>query len=151
MKDQKSVVKTVIDYIEKNIEKDIDLDSISKNVGYSKFYLNRIFAELTGITIYKYLQNRRLTVAAEKLVKSNKPITQIAYEAGYDTQQSFSFAFKQIYLYPPKSYRDKGIFIPKQNRISMCCSHTLQYCIFTAIVNEVNFDSLPAEIKEVAA
>lgn len=151
MKDQKTVVKKVIDYIEKNIEEDLDLDSISKNVGYSKFYLNRIFAEHTGITIYKYLQNRRLTVAAEKLVKSNKPITQIAYEAGYDTQQSFSFAFKQIYLYPPKIYRDIGIFIPKQNRISMCCYRTSKYYNFTAKVNFVDFDLLPAGIKEVAA
>ena len=33
---------------------------------YSKFYLNRVFTEQTGITIYKYLQNRRLTIAAEK-------------------------------------------------------------------------------------
>lgn len=123
MKDQKEVIKKVIDYIEKNLEKEISLDNISKNIGYSKFYLNRIFTEYTGITMYKYLQNRRLTVAAERLVKTDKPIIQIAYEAGYDTQQSFSFAFKQIYLYPPKIYRNIGIFIPKQNRISMYCSY----------------------------
>lgn len=108
MKDQKEVVKKVIDYIEKNLEKEISLDHISKNIGYSKYYLNRIFTEHTGITMYKYVQNRRLTAAAEKLVKTDKPIMQIAYEAGYDTQQSFSFAFKQIYLYPPKIYRDKS-------------------------------------------
>lgn len=123
MNGQKEVVKKVINYIERNLEKDINLDNISKNIGYSKFYLNRIFTEYTGITMYKYLQNRRLTVAAEKLVKTDKPIMQIAYEAGYDTQQSFSFAFKQMYLYPPKSYRDIGIFMPKQNRISMYCSY----------------------------
>ena len=133
MKDQKEVVGKVIDYIEKNLEKEINLDNISKNIGYSKFYLNRIFTEYTGITIYKYLQNRRLTVAAEKLVKTDKPIMQIAYEAGYDTQQSFSFAFKQIYLYPPKIYRDMGIFMPKQNRISMCHSYIFSYKFITRI------------------
>ena len=138
MKDQKEVVKKVIDYIEKNLEKEINLDNISKNIGYSKFYLNRIFTEYTGITMYKYLQNRRLTVAAEKLVKTDKPIMQIAYEAGYDTQQSFSFAFKQIYLYPPKIYRDIGIFMPKQNRISMCYSYISSYKFI-------------AQIKEIAA
>ena len=121
MKDQKEVVKKVIDYIERNLEKEINLDNISKNIGYSKFYLNRIFTEYTGITMYKYLQNRRLTVAAEKLVKTDKPIMQIAYEAGYDTQQSFSFAFKQIYLYPPKIYRDIGIFMPKQHIEILFC------------------------------
>lgn len=134
MKDQKEVVKKVIDYIEKNLEKEISLDNISKNIGYSKFYLNRIFTEYTGITMYKYLQNRRLTVAAEKLVRTDKPIMQIAYEAGYDTQQSFSFAFKQIYLYPPKIYRDIGIFMPKQNRIFMCCSYIFSYKFITRIM-----------------
>ena len=133
MKDQKEVVKKVIDYIEKNLEKEINLDNISKNIGYSKFYLNRIFTEYTGVTMYKYLQNRRLTVAAEKLVKTDKPIMQTAYEAGYDTQQSFSFAFKQMYLYPPKIYRDIGIFMPKQNRISMCFSYIFSYKFITRI------------------
>ena len=123
MKDQKEIVKKVIDYIEKNLEKEISLEDISKNIGYSKFHLNRIFTAYTESTMYKYLQNRRLTVAAEKLVRTDKPITQIAHETGYDSQQSFSFAFKQLYLYPPKVYRNIGIYIPKQNRISMCYSY----------------------------
>ncbi len=137
MKDQKDIVKKVIDYIERNLEKEINLDTISKNIGYSKFYLNRIFTVQTGITIYKYLQNRRLTVAAEKLVKTDKKIIQIAYEAGYDTQQSFSFAFKQVYLYPPKIYRDIGVFMPKQNRISMCYSCIPKYYKFIAEIKEI--------------
>ena len=87
--------------------------------------------------MYKYLHSRRLTVAAEKLVKTDKPITQIAYEAGYDTQQSFSFAFKQLYLYPPKTYRDIGIFLPKQVRISMNCSYIFKYYKFIAEINEI--------------
>ena len=122
------------------MEEEINLDNISKNIGYSKFYLNRIFAEYTGITMYKYLQNRRLTVAAEKLVKTDKPIMEIAYEAGYDTQQSFSFAFKQIYLYPPKIYRDMGIFMPKQNRISMCYS----YISSNKFITEIKFMEIAA-------
>ncbi|MCI8401636.1 MAG: helix-turn-helix transcriptional regulator [Lachnospiraceae bacterium] len=136
MKDSKKVVRKVIDFIENNLEKEISLDNISKNIGYSKFHLNRIFTEYTGVTIYKYLQNRRLTLAAEKLVKTNMPIIQIAYEAGYDTQQSFSFAFKQVYLYPPKVYRRIGIFMPKQDRISMWCSY-LPSCKFIAEIKEL--------------
>ena len=138
MKDQKEVVKKVIDYIETNLEREINLDNISKNIGYSKFYLNRIFTEYTGITMYKYLQNRRLTIAAEKLVKTDKSIMQIAYEAGYDTQQAFSFAFKQVYLNPPKIYREIGTYIPKQNRISLCYSDIPDYKFIS-------------EIKEIAA
>ena len=137
MKEQKEVVKRVIDYIEQNLEKEINLDNISKNIGYSKFHLNRVFTEQTGITIYKYLQNRRLTIAAEKLVKTDKPIMQIAHEAGYDTQQSFSFAFKQVYLYPPRTYRNIGIFKPKQNRISMYYSCMPKHYKFIGKIREI--------------
>ncbi len=120
MERQKDIVKKVLNYIEDNIGKEINVDKIAKSVGYSKFYLNRIFSDCTGITIYKYLQSRRLTIAAEKLVNTEEPITQIAYEAGYDSQQAFSLAFKQLYVYPPKIYRGIGVFVPKQKRISLC-------------------------------
>lgn len=120
MKSQKDVVNKVIHYIENNLEKEMNLEKIAENAGYSKFHLNRIFTEETGCTIYKYLQTRRLMAAAEKLVKTETPITQIAYEAGYNSQQAFSLAFKQVYLYPPKVYRVKGTFTPKQNKISVC-------------------------------
>lgn len=120
MEQQKEIVKKVLNYIEDNIMKEMNVDKIAQHVGYSKFYLSRLFSDCTGTTMYKYLQSRRLTIAAEKLIKTNEPITQIAYETGYDSQQAFSLAFKQLYVYPPKIYRNLGIFAPKQNRISLC-------------------------------
>lgn len=119
MKFKKNIIKKVIDYIENNLEQEIDLDNIAQTIGYSKFHLNRMFTEETNITIHKYVQMRRLTVAAEKLAKTDIPIVQIAYEAGYHSQQAFSLAFKQMYLYPPNIYRNRGIFVPKQQPISM--------------------------------
>ena len=133
----KKIVKKVIDYIEDNLENEIDLDKIAENIGYSKFHLNRIFTEETGYTIYKYLQMRRLTIAAQKLVDTEKPITQIAYEAGYNSQQAFSLAFKQIYLYPPKTYRDIGVFGPKQNKISMKCRAYSGYGKYKVYVRKI--------------
>ncbi|MBD5480885.1 MAG: helix-turn-helix transcriptional regulator [Lachnospiraceae bacterium] len=112
-------IKKVIDYIEKHLDEEMELDNIARHAGYSKFHLNRIFTEETGTTIHKYLQLRRLTIAAEKLAKTDIPVAQIAYEAGYHSQQAFSLAFKKIYLYPPKLYRNVGIFAPKQNRMEM--------------------------------
>lgn len=51
MKQQKEIVEKVVNYIEDNIKSEISVDIIAKNIGYSKFYLNRIFSERTGITI----------------------------------------------------------------------------------------------------
>lgn len=139
MRQQKEIVNKVLQYIEDNLENEINVDKIAGNAGYSKFYLNRIFSDCTGITIYKYLQSRRLTVAAEKLTQTNAPITKIAFEAGYDSQQAFSLAFKQLYVYPPKIYRNIGVFVPKHPRISLCgnfhrttCSRFISMCKETA-------------------
>ena len=67
MKNQKHTVRKVIDYIEEHLEEELNLEQIAEHAGYSRFHLNRIFMEETGGTIHKYVQERRLTMAAEKL------------------------------------------------------------------------------------
>lgn len=115
MKNTKVITK-VIDYIENNLDRQLSLDEIAKEAAYSKFHLNRMFCECVGCTIYKYIQMRRLTVAAEKLVDTKKPIVEIAYEANYSSQESFTFAFRQLYGHPPQAYRAIKVHIPKFNK-----------------------------------
>lgn len=127
-----AVVKKVVDYIETHIDEDLPLDKIADTLNYSKFYLARIFTEETKCTVYKYIQGRRLTLAAQKLVETEQPIVEIAYEAHYDSQQAFTLAFKQVYGCTPKIYRKNGVFYPKQSKISMMSSlggYTYMYCL----------------------
>ena len=122
-----SIIIKVIDFIEENLEGKLSLDEISDKVGYSKFHLNRLFSASVGCTLYKYIQMRRLTVAAEKLVNTKKPIIEIAYESNYDSQQSFTLAFKQLYLCTPQRYRMLGIYNPKLNRFTINNSVMMTY------------------------
>ena len=117
-----AVVKKVVDYIETHIDEDLSLDKIAKALNYSKFYIARIFNEETKCTVYKYIQGRRLTLAAQKLVETEQPIVEIAYEAHYESQQAFTLAFKQFYGCTPKIFRINGVFYPKQSKISMMSS-----------------------------
>lgn len=119
MMENKKMIKKVIDYIENNLDSQLNLDEIAKEAAYSKFHLNRVFLECVGCTMYKYIQMRRLTVAAEKLVYTKKPIIEIAYEANYSSQESFTFAFRQLYGHPPKEYRMKKVHIPKFNKFEL--------------------------------
>ena len=98
-------IKEMIDYIESNLDGQLNLDEIAKEAGYSKFHLNRMFSDHVGYTVYKYIQMRRLTAAAEKLVYTKKPIIEIAYEANYGSQQSFTLAFRRLYDCTPQEYR----------------------------------------------
>lgn len=117
--DNSRIVKKVADYIEAHIDEDLPLDKISSALHYSKYYIARMFNEETGCTIYKYIQGRRLTIAAQKLAETKQPIVDIAYEAHYDSQQAFTLAFKQQYGCTPNVYRKNGVFYPKQTRLCM--------------------------------
>lgn len=113
------IVEKIASYIEEHLDEDLSLDRISGELHYSKYYISRVFAEKAGCTIYKYIQGRRLTLAAEELSKTRKPIAEIAYEAHYNSQQAFTLAFHQVYCCTPLEYRKRGVFYPKQEKISM--------------------------------
>ena len=123
------VIRQVIAHIERDLDKTLDLEAIAQAAGYSKYHLNRLFAQETGCTNYKYLQARRLTVAAQKLVETTLPIAQIAYDAGYNSQQDFTVAFRKLYIYPPKLYRERGIFEPKQDTLILRLQR--EYCLLS--------------------
>lgn len=114
-----TIVKEVLDYIEENLQEDLSLDGIAKELNYSKFYLNRLFAAEVGCTMYKYIQTRRLTEAARQLAETKLPIVEIAQEAHYDSQQAFTQAFHRLYHCTPQMYRQRGVFYPKQLRLTM--------------------------------
>jgi ribosomal protein S18 acetylase RimI-like enzyme len=73
-----------------------------------------MFTNTVGMTIHDYVQRRQLTEAAKLLVFSSKPIIEVAFLCGYESQQAFSSAFKSMYKVPPAQYRDKRNFYPLQ-------------------------------------
>ena len=114
MKDHVVSIETVIDYIETHLDGKLDLEQVSEAVHYSKYHLHRMFTNTVGMTIHDYVQRRQLTEAAKLLVFSSKPIIEVAFFCGYESQQAFSSAFKSMYKVPPAQYRDKGNFYPLQ-------------------------------------
>ncbi|WP_304645373.1 helix-turn-helix domain-containing protein, partial [uncultured Dubosiella sp.] len=64
--------------------------------------------------IHDYILRRRLTQAAQQLVHTQKPILEIALEAGYQSQQAFTSAFKGMYKQTPRAFRKNNAFYPLQ-------------------------------------
>lgn len=109
-------VIAAIDYIESHLYEKLDLDTIAEALYYSKYYLHRMFTGTVGLTIRTYIQRRRLTEAAKLLVFSDKPILEIAFTAGYESQQSFTDSFRAMYKKAPNHFRKKEEFYPLQLR-----------------------------------
>ncbi|MBR5547544.1 MAG: helix-turn-helix transcriptional regulator [Clostridia bacterium] len=112
-------METVIEYIESHLDSKLELDTIAEAVHYSKYHLHRLFTATTGLTIHDYVQRRQLTEAAKLLVFSEKPVIEIAFICGYESQQAFSSAFKAMYKLPPAEYREKRVFYPLQLRFRL--------------------------------
>lgn len=117
------ITRKILSYIEKNLAKELTLEKIAKEFNYSRFYLARTFKADTGCTLHKYIRGRRLDEAAAKLAKTGEPIVEIAYEAGYSSQQAFTQAFHNEYFCTPQEYRRIGVFIPKQDKLEAGCGN----------------------------
>lgn len=99
------VVKT----IEDNLENEISYEDLAKIIGTSSYTLQRIFAFLTGITLTEYIRKRRLSRAVEDLKLTDDRIIDIAIKYGYDSQISFSNAFKKMHGITPSIVRKENV------------------------------------------
>ena len=129
MKTTIDVISKVIDFIEEHLTTDdLNLEEIADNAKYSKYHLHRMFLDTVGCTLHQYIQKRRLTEAAWQLVYTDKSIIDIAFISGYETQQSFTLAFKRLYLKSPQVYRKRKKFWPMQLKFKkqniQCISYT---------------------------
>jgi len=113
------VSKFVKMYIERNIEKDITPDDTAKASNYSLKQLNRIFSLTTGLTLGEYIRWYKLTQALFELKYSKIPIIDIALKYGYESQEAFTRAFKNIFSLNPGEYRKtRHEIVPKNGHIS---------------------------------
>jgi AraC family transcriptional regulator len=98
------IVRTLI-YIEKHLDEDLDLDRLASVAAFSRFHFHRVFRGLTGETVKEHVRRLRLERAARDLKRLNEPVTEIAFHAGFETHESFTRAFGDMFGIPPSAYR----------------------------------------------
>ncbi len=73
-----TVIKDVLLWIEHNLDQSLLLDDVANKAGYTKWYFQRLFKKVTGVTLASYIRARRLTKAAVELRLTKKTILEIA-------------------------------------------------------------------------
>lgn len=96
IKNEKSWVKVVIDYIDCHYNEPIMLEDAAKVVNFSLNYLSRRFHEETGFSFTDYLTRKRVDKAMELFQQSNLSTEEIAYRVGYPNPNYFTKVFKRI-------------------------------------------------------
>jgi len=95
-------------FMEKNLDQPVDLDTLAKIGGMSRFQFNRAFKSAYGITPIRYLGDLRFAKAKELMRYSDKNVTQIAYSVGFNDVHYFSRFFKQRESVSPNEYLKKA-------------------------------------------
>lgn len=99
-------IQRALDYIEVNLTDELDIRDIAAQVFLSPFYFQRIFRAVCRIGVGEYIRNRRLSRAAEDLLRSNANVIDIAAKYGYASPDSFRRAFVRYHGVCPSSVRN---------------------------------------------
>ncbi len=122
-----------IDFIERNLTDELDIEVIAAKAALSPFYYQRIFGALCGVTVGEYIRARRMTLAAQELSRKDMKVIDVAVKYGYDSPDSFTKAFQKFHGITPSQARESGAslrsFAPLHIKITMEGGTMLDYRI----------------------
>jgi len=99
------VIQKTIEWIEAHLHEQISPDDIDVVSGFSKYHFHRVFQTSVGMSVSEYIRIRRLAKAASILLNTDERIIDIAFYYQFESQESFTRAFKKLYGLPPGQYR----------------------------------------------
>lgn len=96
----------LLNYIDANYTEELTLEQAADFIGFSKFHFTRLFKQYTNTTFYDYLCHKRIQ-AAQSLLTMDIPITDIAFQTGFNNLTTFCRCFKKCTNCSPTEYRNK--------------------------------------------
>ena len=84
----------IIDYLNKNLTKDINIDLLADTFYISRYHLMHTFKKATGYTIGEYIKTKRLLYARD-LIQNGKGITDACYACGFKNYSTFLRAYRK--------------------------------------------------------
>jgi AraC family transcriptional regulator len=101
-------VSDVLFYIDRNFTQPLSLDCISDDTHISKYYLSRLFRSYTGMSVFEYITERRISLARELLTNTDGSVAVVAGECGFDSISYFCHTFKRLEGMSPLAFRKKS-------------------------------------------
>jgi AraC family transcriptional regulator len=94
-----------IELIRARLSDDISLDELAAEAQLSAFHFARMFKQSLGVPPRAYLTQLRMEKASELLEKTDLPVTEIAFEVGYSSNQVLARVFLKHRRMSPSDYR----------------------------------------------
>lgn len=104
-REQVQAIRDTHDYMLENLSQPLTIESMARRFHISGTFLKEGFRQMYGQSTRKFLQARRMDLAAELLRNTNQTVLQVAASVGYESASQFSQIFKRHYHLPPAQYR----------------------------------------------
>jgi len=98
----------VLVHIQQNLDDALPLEDLAAIAHFSPFHFHRVFTGMVGESVMQYVRRLRLERAAMRLKHGERPVTSIAFEAGYETHEAFTRAFRSAFGRSPSEFRAAG-------------------------------------------
>lgn len=98
-------IKRVRAFIEAHLGAPLYLEDLAEVAGLSRFHFSRGFKATTGIGVHRYVQERRVARARERLIHGREPIARIALDCGFASQAHFTTVFRNTTGLTPGRFR----------------------------------------------
>jgi AraC family transcriptional regulator len=91
--------------VQRNLDRELNLESLAEKLGYSRFHFHRLFSMAVGETPRNYVERLRLEKAAYKLQITEEPILDVCLSVGFKNHETFTRAFKRYFGASPRECR----------------------------------------------
>lgn len=102
-----SIPEKALWIIERNSTQPLTLDGIAAACAVSRSHLAHAFGTATGLSVMQYVRARRLSEAARALASGAPHILSVALDAGYNSHEAFTRAFRDRFQQTPEHVRDR--------------------------------------------
>lgn len=99
------VLRRIIDKIQSEYDRDMTLDELATDAGYSRSHFQKMFRQATGKSVFHYLRDVRLERARTALQETDAGIAAIATAVGFSSHAHLTKLFIEKFGVAPSSYR----------------------------------------------
>jgi len=92
--------------LESRLGEDIPLEEVAKEACFSPFHFHRVFRGVTGETVQGFVRRLRLERAVFRMLQGEANLLHVALDAGYQSNEAFTRAFKKQFGVPPSEHRE---------------------------------------------
>lgn len=108
-----TLLKGILNFCNKHYTEPLSLDRLAQELNVGKYHISHILSEKLKISFPDYVNGLRINDAIRQLTEEpDRPITDIAYDCGFNSTRTFNRAFVKYTGFPPREFRERNRYTP---------------------------------------